>query len=64
MSIDQRLKKWREAEDAAIEAKRAVDALGTGAQAPLPAELYRQAHELRQEADRQFSALFRAISLD
>lgn len=64
MNVEHRLKRWREAEDAAIEAERAVDALGNGAQDPHTADLCRRAHALRQEANRQFSDLLRAIPLD
>lgn len=60
VSIEDRLRTWREAENAAIEAEQAVRKLGQAGASPEVRELLHAAKHLREQADRQFAAILRA----
>ena len=63
-SVEERLVQWRDAEQAANDAENELHNLGQAAADPRVAELARKAQELRQEADRQFAAIVRAVRMD
>ena len=55
---------WAAAERAAVEAEAKVALLGQAAAHPKVAELFKEASELRQEADRLLRALIEADQQD
>lgn len=64
VSVEERLVAWRTAEQAAADAEHAVARLGQAAADPRVTELLGKAEQLREEADRQFSAIVRAVKMD
>jgi hypothetical protein len=61
VSIEQRVAAWRIADQAAHEAEREARSLGPGS---IDLWIHERARELRLEADRQLSALLRAVPLE
>ena len=61
VSVEERLVAWRAAEQAAAQAEHAVAELGQGAADPRVGELLFKAKRLREEADRQFAMIMRAV---
>ena len=57
MTKEDAKKKWEAADRAAAEAEMKVAAIGQAAQDPRVAELFRNAAELRADADRLFQEL-------
>lgn len=65
MSVQERLSAWRQTEETACEAERAVGRLCQAAADPRTRDLFlRRAGKLRVKADRQFAAVLRAVQMD
>jgi hypothetical protein len=64
VTVEERLVAWREAEQAAAAAEQLAAAPGQGSADPRAGDLFIRASELRQQADRQFAAVLRAVKLD
>ncbi|HSW20084.1 MAG TPA: hypothetical protein VLJ86_22885 [Ramlibacter sp.] len=64
VSIEDRLRGWRELESAASTAEEAVRGVGQAAADPRAAHLFREAKDLRERSDREFAAIMRAVKLD
>jgi len=63
-SIEERLVHWRAAEQAAAKAEADAASLAPGALDARASELRLTARRLRDEADREFAAITRAIRMD
>ena len=63
-SVEERLLAWREAEQAAQNAEYAAKAVGQAAADPTMRQLLMEAKRLREEADRQFAYIVRAVRMD
>jgi len=63
-SIEERLNEWRDIERAANAAESELEKVGQGANDPRLKELAFRAKQLRDEADRKFAAILRAIRMD
>jgi len=57
--FERRLREWKEAERAAIQAEEAVKRIGQGASDPRISEVYANARELRRKADTLIADLIR-----
>jgi hypothetical protein len=62
--IEDRLLQWREAEQAAASAELYAASIGQAAESPEVRDIFLTAKNLRDEAERQFSALLRDLKLD
>ena len=63
-SIEDRLNGWRETEKAAIDAEAALVPVGQAGSDPGFRDQALRAKQLREDADRQFAAICRAVRLD
>jgi hypothetical protein len=64
ISDEDRLAKWREAEQAAAMAERYAASIGQAAESPEVRDIFLEATNLRDEAERQFAALPLDVKLD
>lgn len=62
--IEQRLIHWRELDRAALAAEADVQELGQSAADPRARDLYLNAKTLREQADREFAAILRGVTLE